>query len=165
MEPWFEREMIDCSEAREGLWPPERPRLARDEVLKARSHVEGCASCTEYFAQDTQLLGFYDQLRQTGAPRAVRERVFDALAAEIVDLGGQIGQELAGLATAGGPLHADDTPFELAVLCHGDAAPRGPRSEADREKSRDRPRGTQSAPTHRDLSSTTDHLSPPPRRF
>lgn len=71
---------MDCRRTREILWPPERPRLAADDVLKARGHVEGCVSCREYFAQDRLLLQTYDSVRRESAPRAVRERVLDALA-------------------------------------------------------------------------------------
>lgn len=73
---------MDCSRAREGLWPPERPRLAEDEILAARRHVETCAACREYFAQDRLLLQLHDRLRQQKAPDDLRERIFDALARE-----------------------------------------------------------------------------------
>lgn len=73
---------MDCAEAREGLWPPEEPRLARDRVVEAREHVDRCPACQEYFRQDRLILDAYDRIRQKGAPRAVRERVFDVLAQE-----------------------------------------------------------------------------------
>lgn len=71
---------MDCLEAREGLWPPERPKLAGDAVLKARRHLEECVACREFFLQDRALLEAYESLRGTRAPLEVRERVFDALA-------------------------------------------------------------------------------------
>ncbi len=73
---------MNCSEARHALWPPERPRLAEAEVLEARRHVQGCAACESYFAQDRVLLEAYDRASQERAPQALRERVFDALARE-----------------------------------------------------------------------------------
>lgn len=71
---------MDCREAREGLWPPERPRLVGDEVAAARSHVDRCPDCKEFFAQDRGLLDTYYRFQQLRAPREVRERVFEALA-------------------------------------------------------------------------------------
>ena len=74
--------MSDCFETRAALWPPERPRLADSAVAEARRHIEGCAECQEYFAQDRALLECYDRIRATRAPRNVKERVFDTLARE-----------------------------------------------------------------------------------
>jgi hypothetical protein len=71
---------MDCREAREGLWPPERPRLVGGDVAKARLHVASCDDCKEYFQQDRALLDAYDRVRRQPAPRAVRERVFNSLA-------------------------------------------------------------------------------------
>lgn len=71
---------MDCGKAREGLWPPERPRLAGEDVLAARAHVEECSACQAYFAQDRSLLATYDRIRRSRAPVKVRERVFDVLA-------------------------------------------------------------------------------------
>ena len=73
---------MNCSEARHALWPPERPRLAEAEVLEARRHVQGCAACESYFAQDSVLLEAFDRASQERAPQILRERVFDALARE-----------------------------------------------------------------------------------
>ena len=70
---------MDCREAREGLWPPERPRLVGDDVAAARLHVEACRDCAEYFELDRSLLHAYDRVRRHPAPLRVRERVFDAL--------------------------------------------------------------------------------------
>lgn len=74
--------MSDCFETRAALWPPERPRLADSAVAEARRHIDGCAECQAYFAQDRTLLECYDRIRTTRAPRHVRERVFDTLARE-----------------------------------------------------------------------------------
>jgi hypothetical protein len=71
---------MDCSEARAGLWPPERPRLVGDDVAAARAHVRECENCGAYFEQDRKLLDLYDRARRVSTPIAVRERVFDALA-------------------------------------------------------------------------------------
>ena len=71
---------MNCSTAREALWPPEKLRLAREGVLLAREHIEGCGDCQEYFRQDRHLLDAYSRLREERAPRRVRERVFDSLA-------------------------------------------------------------------------------------
>jgi hypothetical protein len=74
--------MMDCSKARRALWPPEKPKLAEADVLKAREHVEACVTCWDYFDQDRYLLDAYDRMRLEPAPRLMRERVFDALARE-----------------------------------------------------------------------------------
>jgi len=80
---------MDCKGARERLWPPDQPRLARAEVLEAREHVDSCLDCREYFEQDRVLLDAYERLGQDRAPLAVREKVFDALArARWEELGG-----------------------------------------------------------------------------
>lgn len=76
---------MDCRSVREGLWPPERPRLAEDWVLRARRHVRRCPACTAYFEQDRRLLELYDRLRGVRTPERVRERVFDMLARESAD--------------------------------------------------------------------------------
>jgi hypothetical protein len=73
---------MNCSTARETLWPPEKLRLAEERILLAREHVEGCDDCQEYFRQDRRLLDAYCSLREERAPRRVRERVFDSLARE-----------------------------------------------------------------------------------
>ena len=75
-------ESMNCSQARQALWPPEKPRLAGAEVLQARQHVQGCTACESYFAQDRSLLDAYDRASQERAPQDLRERVFDALARE-----------------------------------------------------------------------------------
>jgi hypothetical protein len=74
--------MMDCSKARRALWPPEKPKLAEADFLKAREHVEACVACRDYFDQDRYLLDAYDRMRLEPAPRLMRERVFDALARE-----------------------------------------------------------------------------------
>jgi len=73
---------MECWDVRRGLWPPERPRLAGDWVVKARKHVEACPACQEYFAQDRRLLAAYDRLRGIEAPPHVKEKVLAMLAAE-----------------------------------------------------------------------------------
>lgn len=73
---------MDCQTAREGLWPPERPRLAGEEVVEARRHVAECPECSDYFEQDRALLDLYDRLRRQEAPARLRSRVFDVLARE-----------------------------------------------------------------------------------
>ena len=70
---------MDCTSARTGLWPPEKPRLAGPEVQAARRHVDGCAECAEYFAQDREILDLYDRARVVPAPLHLRERVYDEL--------------------------------------------------------------------------------------
>jgi hypothetical protein len=71
---------MNCTTARQGLWPPERPRLVGGDVASARTHVANCAECTTYFSQDRALLDMYDRAQNISAPAQVRERVFDALA-------------------------------------------------------------------------------------
>jgi anti-sigma factor RsiW len=71
---------VICREVREGLWPPERPRLLGPEVERAREHVRDCSECTRYFAQDRAVLDTCHRLRAVRAPLSVRARVFEALA-------------------------------------------------------------------------------------
>ena len=73
---------MNCSDARQALWPPEQLRLAEAEVLEARRHVQECSACESYFEQDRALLDAYHRASQERAPRALRERVFDSLARE-----------------------------------------------------------------------------------
>lgn len=73
---------MNCDEARATLWPPERPKLLGGDVAKATEHVASCEACTEYFRQDRALLEVWERARAVRAPKDVRERVFDALAAE-----------------------------------------------------------------------------------
>ncbi len=73
---------MDCAEARRVLWPPERLRLAGDDVVAAQRHVEACADCQRAAGVDAALLEVFERLRAEQAPRAVRERVFDAIARE-----------------------------------------------------------------------------------
>ncbi len=77
-----ERGPMDCSAARRALWPPERLRIADGAVLQARAHIDECASCEQYLAQDREILAAYERLRAERAPRRVRERVFDVIAGE-----------------------------------------------------------------------------------
>jgi len=81
---------MDCKDARGMLWPPDQPRLAREDVLGARRHVDACGECQEYFEQDRILLDAYGRLGDDRAPLPVREKVFDALAqARWEELGGE----------------------------------------------------------------------------
>ena len=74
--------LVDCVQARSGLWPPERPRLDGQAELAAREHVRRCPACVHYFAQDRRLLEALDELRARRAPRHVREKILDTLARE-----------------------------------------------------------------------------------
>lgn len=71
-----------CDQARELLWPPEEPKLADQDVLEAREHVETCEGCRDYLAQDAALVAALRRAREVHAPAEVRERIFDALARE-----------------------------------------------------------------------------------
>ncbi len=73
---------MTCEEARELLWPPEQPRIAKDRVLQARRHVDACESCQDFLAQDARLLDAFREVHRVKAPPEVRERVFDAIARE-----------------------------------------------------------------------------------
>lgn len=72
---------MDCAEARRVLWPPERLRVVADDVSRAQQHVRACECCRDYFEQDRALLDLYHRVRGIRAPRSVRQRVFDTLAA------------------------------------------------------------------------------------
>lgn len=72
---------MDCAEARSVLWPPERLRVVGENVSRAQLHVRECDGCQDYFEQDRALLDLYDRVRGIRAPRSVRRRVFDTLAA------------------------------------------------------------------------------------
>ncbi|MDZ7779007.1 MAG: hypothetical protein U5R14_03585 [Gemmatimonadota bacterium] len=71
---------MNCREAREGLWPPERPRLLDPEIERAREHVRHCPECARYFQQDRAVLDSWHRLRGVRAPLRVRLHVFQALA-------------------------------------------------------------------------------------
>jgi len=73
---------MNCEQAREQLWPLERPKVADDATLAARRHLESCRDCEEFFAMDRALQERLRAIRLPPAPASVRERVFDALAAE-----------------------------------------------------------------------------------
>jgi len=73
---------VDCLKVREALWPPERPRLATEDVVRMREHLSGCPECRDYFRQDEVLLELYDRLRDRKAPRELRDRIFDIVARE-----------------------------------------------------------------------------------
>ena len=73
---------MSCCDARNTLWPPDRPRLVDGDVGRARAHVDACESCQDYFAQDRRLLAAYQRLQEERAPGSVRERVFAAMADE-----------------------------------------------------------------------------------
>ena len=47
---------MDCAQARQSLWPPERPRLVDASARRAREHVASCECCTEWLQQDRALL-------------------------------------------------------------------------------------------------------------
>jgi len=73
---------MDCARARATLWPTDRPRLAGDEVVEARRHVEQCAACRRDLAYDGALLSVFERLREEEAPTEVREAVYGAIARE-----------------------------------------------------------------------------------
>lgn len=76
------KKTIDCPTVRESLWPPERPRLATEDVVEMRAHVADCPECRDYFEQDEVLLELYDRLRERKAPSGLRDRIFDVIARE-----------------------------------------------------------------------------------
>jgi anti-sigma factor RsiW len=77
------RSMLECDEAREILWPMDRPREYVEGEEAARSHLERCQTCQAFFRRDAAIT---EALRRQGvhvhAPQVLRERVFDALARE-----------------------------------------------------------------------------------
>lgn len=75
-------DVMCCSQARDTLWPPDRPRLVDADVSSARAHVNACEACRDYFAQDRDLLATFQRLGDQRAPTGVRERIFAALAEE-----------------------------------------------------------------------------------
>lgn len=73
----------DCDRIRELLWPLDAPRPCVDGEEEARAHLDACADCREFFRRDAAI----GRVLREGAlieraPRALRERVFDALARE-----------------------------------------------------------------------------------
>ncbi len=64
------------------LWPPEEPRVAEEEVVEARRHVESCPRCQEFLRADRFLRERMASLELPSAPPELRERVFQALALE-----------------------------------------------------------------------------------
>lgn len=77
-----ERNDMNCEEARDRLWPPERPKVAETEVVEAWRHVDFCPDCRAFLRRDEMLRRRLGELRLPAAPSEVRERVFQALAEE-----------------------------------------------------------------------------------
>lgn len=75
--------MIGCDEARELLWPMDRPREYVDGEGEARRHLERCPGCQAFFRRDAAITRALQRSGiQVSAPQDLRERVFDALARE-----------------------------------------------------------------------------------
>ena len=62
---------MNCSEARETLWPIRQPKLVGGEVEAARKHIESCDACRNFVAQDQLLIAAYEQLSQARAFRVL----------------------------------------------------------------------------------------------
>jgi anti-sigma factor RsiW len=88
------RKQMKCDRARKLLWPPERPRVAGEEVVEARRHVDGCAACQDFLSMDQELRDRLRDLPKPQAPREVRERVFEALAEERARAGKDAGRQV-----------------------------------------------------------------------
>lgn len=71
---------MDCARARAVIWPPDQPKLVRANLVAAREHVDACASCRAHFEIDRMLEEARHGLLMNAAPRAIRERVFEAVA-------------------------------------------------------------------------------------
>lgn len=71
---------MNCRDVREGLWPPERPRLVGPQVERARAHIRSCRECTRWFAEDRATLDTRHSLQSVRAPLRVQAKVFEALA-------------------------------------------------------------------------------------
>ena len=82
---------MDCARAREILWPADHPRLAEDDVVEARRHVEECQSCDRALAYDGALSAVFARLREEDIPVRVRERVYNTLARARARAGGERG--------------------------------------------------------------------------
>ncbi|MFQ5690519.1 MAG: hypothetical protein ACE5HQ_09635 [Gemmatimonadota bacterium] len=74
---------LSCREVRELLWPLDRPRPYAEREDEARTHLEVCEDCREFFQRDAAVAR---TLRTRGlaakAPASLREKVYDALARE-----------------------------------------------------------------------------------
>ena len=70
----------ECGRARRLLWPDSGPRSITPEVIEAQEHVEGCASCAEFFEEMRRLSdGIRHSVPRTVAPLEVRDRLFKAI--------------------------------------------------------------------------------------
>lgn len=78
------RDAARCEEARRLLWPRDLPREHSEGVERARRHLEECGDCRAFFRRDEALAGAVRRHggRTVGAPKELRERVYDALARE-----------------------------------------------------------------------------------
>lgn len=78
-----DRRSVACEEARETLWPWDRPRVHTEREATALAHVEACEACRTFFRRDQAVAR---AIREYGpgarAPRELRERVYGALARE-----------------------------------------------------------------------------------
>lgn len=71
---------MDCARARALTWPPDRPRIADQDVVGARDHIASCAACRAHFEIDHLLSDVRKGLLDARPPREVRERIFQAVA-------------------------------------------------------------------------------------
>jgi hypothetical protein len=73
---------VNCDDAREILWPPERPKAADERLVAARRHVDECAECRTFLKWDLELRERLGSIVLPAAPASLRERVYQALARE-----------------------------------------------------------------------------------
>lgn len=71
---------MTCEQAMDALWPPERPRMAASDLLKARAHVDQCDRCRRFLTFDEGLRLSGGLSLPEAAPDDARERLFDSLA-------------------------------------------------------------------------------------
>lgn len=73
----------ECDGVRELLWPLDAPRACLDGEEEARAHLAACPACREFFERDAAIARALRELQvRERAPRALRERVFYAIARE-----------------------------------------------------------------------------------
>lgn len=77
---------MNCNDARETLWPPERPKAADERLVEARRHVDECAECRTFLKWDQELRERLGSIVLPSAPAMLRERVYEALARERASL-------------------------------------------------------------------------------
>src|SRR5438552_11906558 len=99
--------MMDCRAARERLVGFVAGRLAPDERAEVSRHLEECAECRRAADAEAQLSAALDRLPRHAAPRALKRRLEELVAAAPGEPAAQVPHVTASASTAPGPVPSD----------------------------------------------------------